>query len=49
MNIGPATAGVEKSLAKMIPIAIDLLSRLLGISSYTDAIKELNKKIKECT
>ena len=40
-NTQPAKDGVEKALASLIPIAIDLLAKLLGLGGITKKVKEI--------
>ena len=45
--IDAAANWIEKALAKMIPIIIAFLARLLGLSGISDKIKEIIKKIQD--
>jgi len=44
--ISKAATWIEGALAKLVPIAIALLARLLGISGITDKIKEIIFKVQ---
>jgi len=43
----PAADGVENALASLIPIAIDLLAKLLGLGGITAKVKEIIEGIQE--
>lgn len=44
--IGSAANWIEQSLAKMIPLLIGFLARLIGLGGITDKIKEIIKKVQ---
>ncbi len=46
-NTQPAKDGVEKALASLIPIAIDLLAKLLGLGGITKKVKEVIDGVQE--
>jgi uncharacterized protein YukE len=45
-NISKAANWIEQALARLVPVAIGLLARLLGLSGITDKIKEIIKKVQ---
>ena len=46
-NTQPAKDGVEQALASLIPIAIDLLAKLLGLGGITKKVKEVIEGVQE--
>ena len=44
--ISTAANWIEQALARLIPVAIGLLARLIGLSGITDKIKEIIKKVQ---
>ncbi len=44
--IGPAANWIEQALARTIPLIIDFLARLLGLSGISEKIKEIIQKIR---
>jgi hypothetical protein len=44
--IGGAANWIEQSLARMIPLLIGFLARLIGLGGITDKIKEIIKKVQ---
>jgi hypothetical protein len=46
-NTQPAKDGVENALASLIPIAIDLFAKLLGLGGITKKVKEVIEGVQE--
>jgi hypothetical protein len=44
--ISRAATWIEQALARLVPVAIGLLARLIGLSGVTDKIKEIIKKVQ---
>ena len=45
--LGPAAAKVEEAMANLLPVAIDLIMKLLGVSGVSQKVKEVIQGIRE--
>ncbi len=46
-NIAPAAAAIENALADMIPVAIDLVAKLLNIGNIADKVQDIIEGVRE--